>query len=208
MKKNACIPTYVHTCRLYLNNLEEANWALGGENGLVRLGGRARNTVVELELEILLDVLLGDIALELAGRNDASVNDLNGRATSTVATSELSIHLINGTVNGHITVLLVHVVSARARVVADGDTVVLDVARVLLEDLSDTDDLTEGRLGLVELAEEVPEARLCNGLVLSEQLHAEDLGVGVLLGGLVAADDFVEVVDRHLNLDTRGDVRW
>jgi len=81
---------------LYLSNgthrcLEEANRALCREDGLVSLGCRARNTVVELELEVLFNVLLGNIALEFAGGYDAGVDDLNSRAASTVATSKLGV---------------------------------------------------------------------------------------------------------------------
>ena len=47
--------------------------------------------MVELELEVLFNVLLGNIALEFAGGYDAGVDDLNSRAASTVATSKLGV---------------------------------------------------------------------------------------------------------------------
>jgi hypothetical protein len=48
---------------------------------------------------------------------------------------------------GHLTVFLVHVVSTRARVVTEPDTVVLDLLRTLLEDLA----IQSGALKKMEL---------------------------------------------------------
>jgi hypothetical protein len=41
----------------------------------------------------------------------------------------------DGVASGHLSVLLVHIVGTRARVVSDPDTEVLDLERVLLVDL-------------------------------------------------------------------------
>lgn len=45
------------------------------------------------------------------------------------------VESIDGGASGHLAVLLVHVVGAGARVVADPDTKVLDLLRALLADL-------------------------------------------------------------------------
>jgi hypothetical protein len=52
-----------------------------------------------------------------------------------VATSHLGVHLLDGAVDGDVTVLLVHRVSASARIVLDQNGEVLDGVRVLLKDL-------------------------------------------------------------------------
>lgn len=54
---------------------------------------------------------------------------------STVAGGQVLVHGLDSLASGHLTVLLVHVVSARARVVTDPDAEVLDLQRVLLVDL-------------------------------------------------------------------------
>lgn len=53
----------------------------------------------------------------------------------TVAGSHVLVQSLDGLSAGHLTVLLVHVVGTGAGVVADPDTEVLDLERVLLGDL-------------------------------------------------------------------------
>lgn len=53
----------------------------------------------------------------------------------TVASSHVGVESLNGIRPGHLTVLLVHVVGAGARIVADPDAEVLDLLGVLLVDL-------------------------------------------------------------------------
>lgn len=60
---------------------------------------------------------------------------MNLPETGTVAGSHVRVQSINGVVAAHLTVLLVHVVSARARVVAEPDAKVLDLLGVFLVDL-------------------------------------------------------------------------
>ncbi len=92
-----------------------------------------------------------------------------------------------------ISVLSVHIVGARARVVLDPDAVVLDVASVLLSDLVHVQNLTSGLLHLSHLVHEIPEAGLGNHGVGSEDLHAVGGGVGVGLGGSLAANDLEQL---------------
>jgi len=54
---------------------------------------------------------------------------------STVAGRHVGVESLDGIGSGQLTVLLVHVVCTRARVVADPDTEVLDLQGVLLRDL-------------------------------------------------------------------------
>lgn len=66
------------------------------------------------------------------GRNGTYVD---GPETGTVAGGHVLVQSLDGLGPGHLTVLLVHVVSAGAGVVADPDTEVLDLQGVLLVDL-------------------------------------------------------------------------
>jgi len=60
---------------------------------------------------------------------------VNRPETGTVAGGEVLVHGLDSLASGHLTVLLVHVVSAGARVVTDPDAKVLDLEGVLLVDL-------------------------------------------------------------------------
>jgi hypothetical protein len=108
---------------------------------------------------------------------------LNLPEARSVTGGHILVKGIDGGNTGHLTVLLVHVVSAGAGVVADPDTEVLDLLGALLVDLAnvsiplflpsvqthlvscavcgthlvDGDDLAVRLLNLSELAEEVPE---------------------------------------------------
>lgn len=60
---------------------------------------------------------------------------VDGPETRTVAGSHVLVESLNSLGPGHLAVLLVHVVGAGARVVADPDAEVLDLQGVLLVDL-------------------------------------------------------------------------
>jgi hypothetical protein len=60
---------------------------------------------------------------------------VDGSETGTVAGGHILVERVDGVGAGHLTVLLVHVVGSRARVVADPDTEILDDLRALLVDL-------------------------------------------------------------------------
>lgn len=60
---------------------------------------------------------------------------VDGAEPGTVTGSHVLVERVDGVGPGNLTVLLVHVVGARARVVTDPDTEVLDGTGALLEDL-------------------------------------------------------------------------
>ncbi len=101
----------------------------------MRLVGSADDAVGQGELETgnqdLLDVGATDISVGDLGDAD----DLDGAGAGAVAGSHVRVAGLNGSVAGQLTVLLVHVVGAGARVVTDPDTEVLDLERLLLVDL-------------------------------------------------------------------------
>jgi hypothetical protein len=136
--------------------------------------------------------------------------------TRSVTGGHVLVHGLNGVGARHVAVLLVHVVGARTGVVADPDTEVLDLKRVLLVDLYITtsvsqclpthfvpymatrttylvqsDNLAIRLLDLAQLGQEVPEARLGNYLIWRKNAHAVELGGWVGVRGEEAANDLV-----------------
>jgi hypothetical protein len=81
-------------------------------------------------VELLSVVTLAEFKVD-----SSSLDDLNARESDTVAGSHLSVHLLNGTIQGGITVLLVHVVVTSPTLVTQPDAIVLDSRWVLLKNL-------------------------------------------------------------------------
>jgi hypothetical protein len=148
--------------------------------------------VGEREAEVLGEELADVGALDVLGLLELDdTENVDGPETSTVASGHVGVEGLDSVGSGELTVLLVHVVRSRARVVADPDAKVLDLLGVLLVDRLDADNLTSGLLDLLQTAQEVPEAGLGDRLVGSEDGHAVQGGRGVSLGGQMAPDDLV-----------------
>ena len=79
--------------------------------------------------------LLDTRALAVLGFNGGGTDNLDGRLASSVARSQFRVHLFDGTGEGHVTVLFVHIVSAGTRIVTEPHAVVLDGVGVLFVDL-------------------------------------------------------------------------
>lgn len=195
--------------------VEEGGGARGIEGGAGGLGGGPLDAVRKRELELAIEELLdggsldgrGDIVtVELrvvpvegtdTSGDDTGIDDLDGLEPGAMTTSKLGVHLSDGTAKADITELFVHVVGTGARVVTEGDAVVLDDVGVALPDLVDGEDVTSGLLHLVKLVEEVPETGLGDDLIGGEDPHAVDRRGGVGLSGGPAADDVVLTNGRH-----------
>lgn len=90
------------------------------------------------ELEVLGGELPHVWAAEVVGLLDLDdFEDGDSPETGTVTGGHVLVHGDDGVAAGHFTVLLVHVVSAGARVVTEPDAEVLDLERVLLVDLKE-----------------------------------------------------------------------
>ena len=87
------------------------------------------------ELDFTVVKLFGALPLAEFGRDSCSLNDLDAREPDTVSGCHLSVHLLNGSVQGSVTVLLVHVVVSSSALVPQPDSEVLDGCWVLLKDL-------------------------------------------------------------------------
>jgi len=165
------------------------------DEGGAHLLDAVREGELEAGLEELLDVGTADILglLEL----DHTEN-VDRPEASTVPGSHILVQGLHRIRAGELTELLVHVVGTGARVVAQPDAEVLDLQRLLLVNNVDAKDFSTGFFNLLELPQEVPEARLGDDLIRRENPHAIDFRVGVVFGGQMAPDD-LELLERHLD---------
>ena len=198
------------------NNLPDGGGASRSESTVESALGSSLNSVRKRELDVGV-VELGDVgSLAVLGSDLLQVNNLDASSTSSVATSHIHVwervsngfitletdppckggggsltKLVDGSNTGGITELLVQVVGSRSAVVSDEDTVVLHNLRSLLVDLVDSENFTSGLLHLVVFTQEIPEARLGNDIVGSEDSHAVQGGVGSILSRLETTDNLV-----------------
>ena len=103
--------------------------------GLELPGWWSHLTENQWELDLAIVKLFGALPLAKFGRNSRSLDDLDAREPHTVSGRHLGVHLLNGTVQGGVTELLVHVVVPSPALVPQPDSKVLDRCRVLLKDL-------------------------------------------------------------------------
>jgi hypothetical protein len=171
----------------------------------------AGNTVGKRKLDSGLGELHTAGTLEVLGTNSCCSDDLNGTRTSAVATSHLVIQLGDGTSQGNIPELSVHIVSTTSRGVTKPDSVILDNARILLNNFDNIQDLTSSLLHLVKLMKVIPKFGLGDDLVGGEDDHPVGFRVGVINGGSLAADHLIlahESSNSHSEVTkTRDDVR-
>lgn len=137
-------------------NLVEVHRAVRLERRLVRFVAGARQAVGrQRELNLAVVELLRVRALAGASGDRLRAHDLDTRLPRAVTTCHLGVHLLNGARQVRVTVLLVHVVRAGTRVVAQPNAPVLDRVRVLLKDLVNGNDLTVRLLHTLQLRQEV-----------------------------------------------------
>ena len=79
--------------------------------------------------------LLCVITLADSEVDSGSLDDLDAGRSDTMARSHLCVHLLNCTIEGGVTVLLVHVVVSSPALVTQPDTKILDCCGVLLKNL-------------------------------------------------------------------------
>ena len=108
---------------------------------------------------------------------------------STVTTGQLHVHLGDGTAEGHIAVLLVHVDGIGTGQVTENNAVVLDATGLLLENLAGGDSLTLDLSDLVLALHVVPELGASEDSITMEHTHAVERWVRVLLGWQSTTDD-------------------
>ena len=102
------------------------------------------------ETEVLAEILGSIVSLDLGILDNSSLDDLDIASHGSVSTSHIVVHLTDGTGEGDVSVLLVHIVSTASASVTEPDGEVLDLSWGLIEDLSDIQDFTTGSLSLGE----------------------------------------------------------
>lgn len=94
--------------------------------------------------------------LGVSSLHGGSLNNRDAAVTDTMAGTHFLVELLNGTVEGDITVLLVGVVDTSTGVVTNPNAKVLNSGRVLLEDFIDSQNLTIGLLYTPQFPQEIP----------------------------------------------------
>ena len=106
-----------------------------------------------------------------------------------MSSGHLQVHLGNGTVEGVVSVLLVHVDSTSSGQVSQENSVVSDASSLLLEDFTSGDDLTLDLSNLVLTLHVVPELGTSQDGITFENTHSVKCWVSVLLSGQGTAHD-------------------
>ena len=126
-----------------------------------------------------LDIGVGELNVvdttQILIRNLDDADDLDHSAAGTMATGHVLVHLLQGTVNGDITVLTIHVVRTCSGIVADVNTKVLHDLRRAVEHFVDSQQLAVRLLEAIQLPQVAPEHRLGLDGVLSEHAQLQDL---------------------------------
>ena len=148
-------------------------------------------TVDERIMDLGVEELLSSLPTHLLGSDLLHIDDVDAGGTSTVVRSHIVVHLLDSTAASSVTVLLVDVVSAVKTVVAQEDGEVLHGVGTTLSELVAGKNLTGSGLHLAHLREEVPEARLGDDLVSSEDTHAVDLLLSLVSGDALTANNDV-----------------
>ena len=107
----------------------------------------------------------------------------------------------DGSAEGHISVLLVHVDGISACQVTENDAVVPNAAGLLLKNLRGRDDLTLDLADLVLSLHVVPELGSGEHGITRENTHAVKFGIRIILAGESSSDD--EELS-HLNQNDKG----
>jgi len=141
------------------------------------------------------DLALGKLRtigpLEFSRTKSGSSDNLDGTGTAAMTACHLIVELRDSTRELNITVLAVHVVGSRPRVITKPNAVVLHAARVLFDDFNAVKNLACGLLHFTELTHEVPKLGLGRDWVRSEDDHTVRLRVWVFVGASLAADHLI-----------------
>ena len=155
----------------------------GSDSAVDGLVGGALESVRFWEFNVLV-VILGDLlSLHTTVVQHARPDDLNRVLSSRVTASHLHVHLGNGTAEGDVSVLLVHVDGIGTGQVSQHDAVVTHGTGLLLENLAGRDDFTLDLADLVLALHVVPELGAGEDGVALEDAHAVQGRIGGLLSG-------------------------
>ena len=199
------IKTLCHSTLPFLTS--ECARLLRKEGSLELLGFSTVLAVRKSELEIFMRVHDVLVSLQILILDNGSLDDLDRTITSTVCTSHFLIALLHSAKKSVVTILLVHVVSARTRVITQPDTVVLDFsvgfvnlhqsAKLLQTTyLVDRKNFTCTVLHLLKSVHEVPITGLGSHRVGGEKTHSVNFGLRVRFSRKSTTNDVI-IVNLH-----------
>ena len=172
----------------YGRSLAESVGSVGLEDASVPEVAGTRSSPEDGKLDLVVPVLVASGSSDLFLLvEDGGADDRDGVGGGAVVAGHFGVQLADSSVQGDVSVLLVHVVVASAGLVPEDDAEGLDVIGSALEDLVDREDLSLGALGLELATQVVPELGLGDDFVAGEETDGVDLGVRLLLGGQFAA---------------------
>lgn len=116
---------------------------------------------------------------------------MNAPKSSPMSRRHVLVQGVHGVGPAHLSVLLVHVVGARSRIVADPDAKVLDLQRALLVDDIEGHDLAGGLLHFLEFGEEIEISTFGNDIVRGENSEPVEFGRGIRLSRKTAPNDLI-----------------
>ena len=168
----------------------DKNWSAGSSKAGSMSSGWSSLLGGELwELEAALDELLGLLSQDFAVWLDNGLDDVDGVSSGTVSTSHLLVHVGDGTAESGGSVLLVHVDYISSCSILKYDSVVLNGAGFLLEDLRNRNDLSLAFSNLVLSLHFIPEVGSGEDDVLSEDSDSVTGWLWVALARKLSSDN-------------------
>jgi hypothetical protein len=169
--------------------LAEGVWSSGSEDGskpsLTGTVSSAQNRKFNLRISKLNGS--GSSDLIFLGENCGS-DDGDGIRGSSVVTSHLSMKLTDSTIQGNISVLLVHIVVSSSGLVSEDNAEGFHMIGSALEDLVNSKNLPLSALGLELSSQVVPKLGLSDNFISCEESNGIDFGVSVLFSGQLASE--------------------
>ena len=104
-------------------------------------------------------------------------------------TSHIHVKLTDSSVEGDISVFLVHVMDSSSGLISEDDAESFDVVGSFFVDFVDGEDLTLSSLGLELPSKVIPEFRFSNDFVGGEKSQSIDLGVRFLFSRNFSTED-------------------
>ena len=174
----------------------EEGGSVGLEDSFELLCGGTLDGVHLGETDGSVGELAGSLTLEGRCFDNGGLDDLDGFPSGGMSSGHLKVELRDGSAEGHVTVLLVHVDGAGTGVVSHEDAEVLHASGLLLGNLTGVDDLAFYSADLVLALHVIPElgsgenlvagknadavqGRLCNGS--GRQLSSDNIELTNLL---------------------------
>lgn len=169
--------------------MAEGVWSSGSEDSskppLTGTVSSAQNRKSNLRISKLNGS--GSSDLIFLGENCGS-DDGDGIRGSSVVTSHLSVKLTDSTIQGNISVLLVHIVVSSSGLVSEDNAEGFHMIGSALEDLVNSKNLPLSALGLELSSQVVPKLGLSDNFISCEESNGIDFGVSVLFSGQLASE--------------------